>query len=101
MRKCGNKNGSQRRRGSIEDYVSTMIYIVEARNRNSNIKMTISEKDKLEPMKNWHFMKPGPRRCPDCPDGFIISTKRLGENVFVDRCSSCGKIHSQYKVDPR
>jgi uncharacterized protein (DUF983 family) len=60
--------------------------------------MVVAEKDRLEPMKNWQFMKPGPKRCPACGDGFIISTKRFGENVFVDRCSNCGKVYGEYKV---
>jgi len=64
-------------------------------------KMVIAEKDKLEPFKDWHFLKPGPRVCPDCHNGFIISTKRFGENVFSDKCSTCGKVFTEYKVVPR
>jgi hypothetical protein len=63
--------------------------------------MTIAEKDKLDPMKNWQFMKPGPRRCSSCLDGFIISTKRFGENTFSDKCSNCGRVFAEYKVDSK
>jgi len=63
--------------------------------------MTIAGKDKLEPFKDWHFMKPGPRICEACHDGFVISTKRFNENVFTDKCSSCGKVFAEYKVNPR
>jgi ribosomal protein L37AE/L43A len=63
--------------------------------------MPIAEKDRLDPFREWQFMKPGPRICPECKNGFIVSTKRFNENVFVDKCSNCGKVFAEYKVDPR
>ena len=51
-------------------------------------------------VQHWQ-QETGPRRCtktPGCP-GKIISTKRYGEKVFTDKCSECGKVYNEYKVD--